>query len=375
MCNKKAGWEPVQTQRPHQTRVRHKWPSSSNSSSCNVGVWVLHGVKCCLVSHWHIAATFCCLSSGDLILSLRILSLNLLFLLIFLLLLLFPLALPLPPPIPSALPSLLPPLPPPPPHSSRSVVEVEVPSHCVPKAEEQCVRCREGTSRFSALCWFYLLCGNATIATIKQMKKSVMGKAVVHLGHVCCTKQSLPFQGLVPSHGHPFPSPFSPSPASLQPYMLHGKSASEPGCFWDGGERWGWGWDSVSELKGFTLASTIPLLKTRGKNYTGLGAADKQAAGNGRKFLPSPTLCFCKSQLCQCVPNCGCRNPSVGSQPFPCLFPSQTWGQMLSSKPGALPGKWGLQPRSEFSACSSEERHRWGSITITVIITKNHMYP
>lgn len=33
-------------------------------------------------------------------------------------------------------------------------MEVEVPSRCVPKAEEQCVRWREGTSRFGVYAGF-----------------------------------------------------------------------------------------------------------------------------------------------------------------------------------------------------------------------------
>lgn len=44
---------------------------------------------------------------------------------------------------------------------------------------------------------------------------------------------------------------------------------------------------AASELKGM---STIPLLKTRGKNYTGLGAADKQAAGTGKEISSFPYL-------------------------------------------------------------------------------------
>lgn len=42
--------------------------------------------------------------------------------------------------------------------------------------------------------------------------------------------------------------------------------------------------EALRQQKGLALMSTIPLLKTRGKNYTGLGAADKQAAGTGREI-------------------------------------------------------------------------------------------
>ena len=90
--------------------------------------------------------------------------------------------------------------------------------------------------------------------------------------------EASPPAGLYPSL-HPSSSPLCPSPARFYPDKLKRCMV---------GARQGEGVslrrEALQQQKGPALMSTIPLLKTRGKNYTGLGAADKQAAGTGREI-------------------------------------------------------------------------------------------
>lgn len=71
--------------------------------------------------------------------------------------------------------------------------------------------------------------------------------------------------------------------------------------------------------------STIPSLKTRGKNYTGLGATDKQAAGTGREVS-----FFSYIVLLQGTTSSGSawlRMQKPSSPSFPRLFASQPAAQ------------------------------------------------